>query len=66
MWVYTMAPMQKKVEKKGGKKEMIMVEIKNEIIKKYERGMWVAEIPSFYKKSMSTIRTLLKKKKKGG
>ena len=39
-----MAPMQKNVEKKGGKKEMIMVEVKKEIIEKYEWGMWVAEI----------------------
>ena len=40
-----MAPMQKKVEKKGGKEEeMIMVELKKEIIEIYKRGMWVAEI----------------------
>ncbi|KAM6168259.1 tigger transposable element-derived protein 1-like [Erethizon dorsatum] len=58
-----MAPMQKKVEKKGGKKkEMITVEVKKEIIKKYERGMRVAEIARFYKKSTSTICTILKKK----
>ena len=47
MWVYTMAPMQKKVEKKGGKKEMITMEFKKEIMEKYEWGMWVAEIASF-------------------
>ena len=40
--------MQKKVETKGGKKqEMIMVEVKKEIIKKYEWSMWVAEITRF-------------------
>ncbi|XP_010614848.1 tigger transposable element-derived protein 1-like [Fukomys damarensis] len=58
-----MAPVQKKVEKKGvKKKEMITVEVKKEIIKKYERGMRVAEIARFYKKSTSTICTILKKK----
>ena len=35
-----MAPMQKKVEKKGGKKEMITVEVKKESL----RGAWV--VPS--------------------
>ena len=34
-----MAPMQKKVEKKGGKKEMITVDVKKEIMEKYKRGM---------------------------
>ena len=54
MQAYTMAPMQKKVEKKGGKKkEMITVEVKKEIIEKYERGVRVAEIARFYKRSMS-------------
>ena len=49
-----MVPMQKKVEKEGGKKkEMIMVEVKKEIIEKYERGMQVAEIARFYKNSTS-------------
>ncbi|XP_007424618.1 tigger transposable element-derived protein 1-like [Python bivittatus] len=58
-----MAPMQKKVEKKGcKKKEMITVEVKKEIIKKYEQGMQVAEIGRFYKKSMLTICIILKKK----
>ena len=42
-----MAPMHKKVEKKGGKKEMIMAEVKKEIIEKYEWGMWVAKIARF-------------------
>ena len=32
--MYTMAPRQRKVEKKGGKKEMITVEVKKEIIEK--------------------------------
>ena len=49
-----MALRQKKVEKKGGKKkEMIMVEVKKEIIEKYERGMRVAKIVRFYKKYTS-------------
>ena len=49
-----MASMRKKVEKKGGKKkEMITVDVKKGIIKKYERGMQVAEIARFYKKSTS-------------
>ena len=47
-----MAPMQKKVENKGGrKKEMIMVQVKKDIIKKYKQGMQVAKIARFYKKS---------------
>ena len=63
MQAYTMAPRRKNVEKKGGKKkEMITVEVKKEIIKKYERGMRVAEIARFYKKSTSTICSILKKK----
>ena len=46
-------PMQKKVEKKGGKmKEMIMVKVK-EIIEKYKQGMQVAKIAILYKKSTS-------------
>ena len=58
-----MALRQKKVEKKGGKKkEMIMVEVKKEIIEKYEQGMQVAEIERFYKKSTLTICSILKKK----
>ena len=49
-----MAPMQKKVEKKGGKKkEMITVEVKKEIMENYKWGMQVAEIARFYKKSTS-------------
>ena len=48
-----MAPMQKKVEKKGSKKDMITVEVKKEIIEKYKQGMQVAEIARFYKKSTS-------------
>ena len=40
-----MASMKKKDEKKGDKKEMIMVEVKKEITEKSESCMWVAEIP---------------------
>ncbi|KAJ7317101.1 hypothetical protein JRQ81_003263 [Phrynocephalus forsythii] len=58
-----MAPMQKKVERKCfKKKEMITMEVKKEIIKKYEQGMRVAEIARFYKKTSSTICAILKKK----
>ena len=57
-----MAPMQKKVEKKGSKKEMITLEVKKEIMEKYERGMQVAEIARFYKKSMSTSRLQRRKR----
>ena len=49
-----MDPMQEKAENKGGmKEEMITVEVKKEIFEKYERGMQVANIERFYKKSMS-------------
>ena len=49
MQAYTVAPMQKKVGNKGGKKkEMITVEVKG-IIGKYERGTWVAKIGRFCK-----------------
>ena len=49
-----MAPVQKMVEREGGKKkEMIMVEVKKEIIEKYEHGMQVAKTARFYKKSTS-------------
>ena len=41
-----MAPMQKKVEKKGSKKEMIMVEAKKEI-KKNEQGVQAAKTARF-------------------
>jgi hypothetical protein len=58
-----MTPMKKRVEKEGGKKkEMITVEVKKEIIRKHEQGMQVATIARFYKKSTSTISTVLKKK----
>ena len=43
MTAYTMAPMQKKVEKKDGKKMTITVEVKKEITKKYERCIQVAK-----------------------
>jgi hypothetical protein len=57
-----MAPMKKRVEKEGGKKEeMIAVEVKKEIIGKHEQGMQVAAIVRFYKKFTSTICTVLKK-----
>ena len=52
MQVHTMAPLQKKVEKKGSK-EMITVKIKKEIIKKYKRGKRVAETARFHKKFTS-------------
>lgn len=59
----TMSPMKKKVEKEGGKKkEMITVEVKKEIIEKHKHGVRVADIARFYKKSTSTICTILKKK----
>ena len=41
-----MAPVQKNVEKKGGK-ETITVQVKKEIMEKYERGMRVAEMARF-------------------
>ncbi|KAJ7303174.1 hypothetical protein JRQ81_012107 [Phrynocephalus forsythii] len=41
---------------------MITVEVKKEIIEKHERGMRVVELARFYKKSASTISTILKKK----
>ena len=47
MWAYTMAHMQKKVEKKGCKKEMITVKVKKEIMKKYKWGMQVAKTSRF-------------------
>jgi Mor family transcriptional regulator len=56
-----MAPMKKRVEKEGGKKEMITVEVRKEIIRKHEQGTQVAAIARFYKKSTSTISTVLKK-----
>ena len=59
-----MAPMQKKVEKKGSKKkEMIMMEVKKEIIEKYYRDMQVAEIARFYK-SMSASCLQRRKRKR--
>jgi Mor family transcriptional regulator len=50
-----MVPMKKRVEEEGGKKEMITVQVKKEIIGKHEQGMQVAAISRFYKKSTSTI-----------
>jgi hypothetical protein len=44
------------------KKSMITVELKKEIIEKYECGIGVADNARFYNKSTSTICTLLKKK----
>ena len=35
--MYTAAPVQKNVEKKGGRKEMLTVEVETEITEKYER-----------------------------
>ena len=60
-----MAPMQKKVEKKGAKKKMIMVEVKKEI-EKHDRGMRVAEISRFYKKSTSVSRLQRRRTKDAG
>jgi Mor family transcriptional regulator len=57
-----MAPIKKRVEQEGGKKKMITVEVKKEVIGKHEQGMQVAAIARFYKKSTSTISTVLKKK----
>jgi hypothetical protein len=39
---------------------MITVEVKEEIIGKHEQGTQVASIARFYKKSTSTISTVLK------
>jgi hypothetical protein len=48
-----MAPMNKRVDKEGGKKKkMITVEVKEEIIGKHEQGMQVAAIARFYKKAI--------------
>jgi transposase len=57
-----MGPVMKAKNEDCKKKEMITVEIKKEIIEKYERGIRVADIARFYNKSTSTIYTLLKKK----
>jgi hypothetical protein len=58
-----MASMKKRVEKESGKKkEMITLEVKKETIGKYEKAMQAAAIARFYKKSTSTISTVLKKK----
>ena len=56
--------MQKKVENKGSKKEMITVQVQKEIVEKYKQGMRVAEIARFYKKSMSAAG-LQRKRRKG-
>ena len=55
--------MQKKVEKKGSKKEMITVQVKKEIMEKYERGMRVAEIAGFYN-STSAFRLQRERRKR--
>ncbi|XP_051783790.1 tigger transposable element-derived protein 1-like [Erpetoichthys calabaricus] len=47
-------------EKKGLKK--IEIELKKEIIEKYERGVRVTDLAAEYKKSKSTISTILKQK----
>ena len=56
--------MQKKVEKKGSKKDMITVEVKKEIIEKYKQGMQVAEIARFYKKSASCLQKRRRKRQR--
>ncbi|UYV72858.1 hypothetical protein LAZ67_10001012 [Cordylochernes scorpioides] len=59
-----MGPVKKYVERElGKKKDIITMEAKREMIEKHERGMRVTEIARFYKKSTSTICTILKKKK---
>jgi Mor family transcriptional regulator len=57
-----MGPVKKAKNEDCKKKGIITVEVKKEIIEKYERGIQVADIARFYNKSMSTICTLLKKK----
>ena len=59
-----MAPRQEKIEKKGGKKEMITVEVKKEIVEKYKQGMQMAEIARFYKMSTSASRLQRRRGKK--
>ena len=57
--------MKKKAEKKGSKKkEMNTVKVKKEIIEKYERGMRVAEIARFCKKSMSASQLQRRRRKR--
>ncbi|UYV83410.1 hypothetical protein LAZ67_23000910 [Cordylochernes scorpioides] len=59
-----MGPVKKYVEREmGEKKDIITMEAKRKMIEKHERGMRVTEIARFYKKSTSTICTILKKKK---
>ncbi|UYV71318.1 hypothetical protein LAZ67_8002615 [Cordylochernes scorpioides] len=59
-----MGPVKKYVERElGKKKDIITMEAKREMVEKHERGMRVTEIARFYKKSTSTICTILKKKK---
>ncbi|UYV65294.1 K02A2.6-like [Cordylochernes scorpioides] len=59
-----MGPLKKYVERElGKKKDIITMEGKREMIEKHELGMRVTEIARFYKKSTSTICTILKKKK---
>ena len=41
-----------------------MVEVKKEIMEKYERGMRVAEIARFYKKSMSISHMQRRRRKR--
>ncbi|KAL0269199.1 UNVERIFIED_CONTAM: hypothetical protein PYX00_007011 [Menopon gallinae] len=53
-----MAPIKKPV----GKKEMITMELKKEIVEKHERGLRVSDIARYYNKSTSTISTILKRK----
>ncbi|XP_051783832.1 uncharacterized protein LOC114652508 isoform X2 [Erpetoichthys calabaricus] len=60
----TMASKQVKSGSVGGKKgsKKIEIELKKKIIEKYERGVRVTDLAAEYKKSKSTISTILKQK----
>ena len=62
-----MAPMQKKVEKKGSKKtEMTMVEGKKEVIGKYEQVCKCKILKEVYVDHLHSIKEERRKKKEGG
>ena len=58
-----MAP-KKTAEAGKRKKEMILLEVKKEIIRKHEGGMRLTDLAKEYGKSASTIATILKMKEK--
>ncbi|XP_063307083.1 tigger transposable element-derived protein 1-like isoform X3 [Pelobates fuscus] len=58
-----MAP-KKAAEAGKRKKEMILLEVKKEIIRKHEGGMRLTDLAKEYGRSASTIATILKMKKK--